>query len=100
MTKAEIIKQISAETGIEGLAVRATVESFIRTVTVSMTAGENVYIRGFGSFVNKCRARRVARNISKNTALVIEPHYTPAFKPAKQFAEHVRKHLKVSPNKG
>ena len=93
VTKAELIKKISAQTGIENRDVCETLEAFFRTVSLSMSDGENIYIRGFGSFVNKKRARKIARNISKNTAIIVEEHYRPTFKPAKVFAEQVRKNF-------
>ena len=96
MTKAELIKKISTQTGIERSDVREVVEAFCRTVSTTMSDGESVHLRGFGSFVNKKRARKVGRNISRNTAIEIEAHYRPAFRPAKQLSEEVRKNLKVS----
>jgi DNA-binding protein HU-beta len=60
-----------------------------------MAAGENIYVRGFGSFVNKKRARKIARNISKNTAIVIDEHYVPSFKPSKVFVDKIRNSTKV-----
>lgn len=95
MTKAEVIKQISKQTGIESIDVAATLEAFFQVVTTSMVNGDNVHFRGFGSFVNKKRARKVARNIHKNTALVVDAHYLPSFKPAKDFAHQIRQNLKI-----
>ena len=91
MTKAEIITEISSKTGIEKVDVQETVEAFFKVVKSSMVGGENVYVRGFGSFVVKKRAKKTARNISKNTAMVIEEHYIPSFKPAKTFVDKVKK---------
>ena len=86
MTKAEIINKIADETGIAKREVAATVEAFMEEIRVSMAENkENVYLRGFGSFIVKHRAQKTARNISKNTTLVIEAHDFPAFKPAKSF---------------
>ena len=96
MTKADLIKKISTQTGLESRDVRETLEAFFHTVSTSMSDGESIYLRGFGNFVNKKRARKIARNISKNTAIVIDAHYHPSFKPAKKFAEQVRKNLSVS----
>lgn len=91
MTKAEIIAEISTKTGIEKAQVQEAVESFFKVVRTSMIEGKNVYFRGFGSFVIKKRAKKIARNISKNTAMVIDEHYIPSFKPAKTFVDKVKK---------
>lgn len=90
MTKADIVKEISKETGIDSQTVLATVEAFMRTVKGSLAANENVYLRGFGSFILKKRAQKTARNISKNTTLIIPEHHIPAFKPAKTFAAQIK----------
>lgn len=90
MTKAEVISEISEKTGIDKADVAHTVEAFFTVVKNSMAKGENIYVRGFGSFVNKKRARKTARNISKNTAMVIDEHYVPSFKPAKVFVEKIK----------
>ncbi len=95
MTKAEIVEQISAKTGIEKSTVLKTVESFMDTVKDNMTKGENVYLRGFGSFIIKKRAKKTGRNISKNTSVVIPAHNIPAFKPARDFSNDVKKKVKV-----
>jgi DNA-binding protein HU-beta len=94
MTKADIINEIAEKTGIEKVAVQASVEAFMKTVRNSMVAGENVYLRGFGSFIVKKRAEKTGRNISKNTTIIIPAHYVPAFKPAKTFTEKVKKNVK------
>ena len=91
MTKADIINEISEKTGIEKIVVKASVEAFMKSVKTSMEKGNNVYLRGFGSFVVKKRAEKTGRNISKNTTIIIPAHYIPAFKPAKPFAEKVKK---------
>ncbi len=91
MTKAEIIAEISTKTGIDKMLVQESVESFFKVVRNSMVEGKNVYFRGFGSFIVKKRAKKIARNISKNTAMVIDEHYIPSFKPAKTFVEKVKK---------
>ena len=91
MTKAEIITEISTKTGIEKAHVQEAVESFFKVVRTSMIEGKNVYFRGFGSFIIKKRAKKIARNISKNTAMVIDEHYIPSFKPAKTFVDKVKK---------
>ncbi|WP_299289191.1 HU family DNA-binding protein [uncultured Mucilaginibacter sp.] len=90
MTKAEIIAEISTKTGIEKVDVQETVEAFFKVVKGAMVTGENVYVRGFGSFIVKKRAEKTARNISKNTAIIIPEHFIPSFKPAKTFVEKVR----------
>lgn len=95
MTKAEVITQISDQTGIDKADVQETVEAFFSVVKNSMARGENIYVRGFGSFINKKRAKKVARNISKNTAIVIDEHYVPSFKPSKVFIEKIKDSDKV-----
>lgn len=95
MTKADIVNQIAEATGIEKVAVQASIEAFMKTVKESMSNGENVYLRGFGSFVVKKRAQKKGRNISKNTTIVIPAHYIPSFKPAKTFVNQVKKKVKA-----
>lgn len=95
MTKAEVIAQIAEKTGIDKGDVSTTVEAFFNVIKSSMAEGENIYVRGFGSFINKKRARKVARNISKNTAIIIDEHYIPSFKPAKVFVEKIKASKKV-----
>lgn len=90
MTKADVISSIADQTGVDKTNVQDTLEAFFTVVKDSLAKGENIYVRGFGSFVNKKRAKKVARNISKNTAIVIEEHYVPSFKPAKVFVEQVK----------
>ncbi len=94
MTKADIISEISTKTGIEKVDVQETVEAFFKVIKNSMIGGENVYVRGFGSFVVKKRAQKTARNISKNTAIIIPEHYVPSFKPAKVFVDKVKNSTK------
>ncbi len=91
MTKADIVNEIAKETGIDKLTVLKTVESFMENVKTAMAEGENVYLRSFGSFIVKKRAQKTARNISKNTTIVIPEHNVPAFKPAKTFVQAVKK---------
>ena len=91
MTKADIVREIAKKTGIENATVLASVEAFMETVKESLAKEENVYLRGFGSFIFKKRAAKTARNISKNTTLIIPEHNIPAFKPAKTFAEMIKK---------
>lgn len=90
MTKADIVNEISKSTGIEKAVVLETVEKFMEVVKDSLAHGENVYLRGFGSFIIKVRSEKTARNISKNTTIIIPEHKIPAFKPAKVFMEEVR----------
>tara|TARA_Y100000389_G_C17320462_1_gene442755 strand:+ start:657 stop:947 length:291 start_codon:yes stop_codon:yes gene_type:complete len=95
MTKADIVTKIADRTGMEKSEVLAVVESFMHEVKTNMESGENVYLRGFGSFVLKKRAEKTGRNISKNTTLIIPAHYIPAFKPAKVFADQVKSNVSV-----
>ncbi|MBM3434803.1 MAG: integration host factor subunit beta [Bacteroidetes bacterium] len=90
MTKAEIVTEIASKTGIEKVTVQHTVEAFMETVKNSMIKGDNVYLRGFGSFVIKRRAEKTGRNISKNTTIIIPAHNIPSFKPAKTFVIEVK----------
>lgn len=96
MTKADVIAQISEQTGIDKTDVSATVEAFFSVVKNSMAEGNNVYVRGFGSFVNKKRAKKVARNISKNTAIIIDEHFIPSFKPSKVFVDKIKNSERVA----
>ena len=91
MTKAEIANEISKSTGIERPSVISVIEQFMMVVRDSLAHGENVYLRGFGSFIVKTRAEKTARNISKNTTIIIPAHNIPAFKPANSFKEEVAK---------
>ncbi len=95
MTKAEVISEITDKTGIDKADVQATVEAFFKVVKDSMANGNNIYVRGFGSFVNKKRARKVARNISKNTSIIIDEHYIPSFKPSKTFIQKIKNSKKI-----
>ena len=85
MTKADIVSNIVEETGLERVEALKVVESFMTTIKTSLSKGNNVYLRGFGSFVVKERAEKTGRNISKNTAIIIPAHNIPSFKPAKTF---------------
>ena len=91
MTKADIVNEIAKSTGVEKAAVLATVEKFMEVVKESLANGENVYLRGFGSFIVKTRCQKTARNISKNTTIIIPEHKIPAFKPARVFMDEVKK---------
>lgn len=96
MTKSDIVNDIAERTGIEKIVVQTTVEAFMRSVKNAMVKGDNVYLRGFGSFVVKKRAEKTGRNISRNTIIIIPAHNIPSFKPAKTFLEKVKKNVKVS----
>lgn len=90
MTKADIVSEIAKKTGAEKVQIQAVVEAFMEEVKGSLANGENVYLRGFGSFIIKTRAQKVARNISKNTTITIPAHNIPAFKPAKTFVAKIK----------
>lgn len=91
MTKAELVSEISQRTGLEKRMVLETVESFMEVMKDTMAGGENVYLRGFGSFIIKERAAKTARNITKNTTIQIPARKVPAFKPSKAFSVMVDK---------
>tara|TARA_B000000475_G_scaffold39553_1_gene29311 strand:- start:543 stop:833 length:291 start_codon:yes stop_codon:yes gene_type:complete len=95
MTKADIVAEIAEKTGLEKVDVQTTVEAFMKEVKESLEAGENVYLRGFGSFIIKERAKKTGRNISKNTTIIIPAHNIPSFKPAKVFVEGVKTKVEV-----
>jgi DNA-binding protein HU-beta len=95
MTKAEIVSNISDKSGIEKADVLTAVEAFMEEVKNSLEQGDNVYLRGFGSFIIKTRAEKTGRNISKNTTIKIPAHNIPAFKPAKVFVEGVKSKVTV-----
>lgn len=99
MTKADIVSEIADQTGIEKVAVQTTVEAFMNSVKKSLVSGDNVYLRGFGSFIVKERAEKIGRNISAKEPIVIPAHNIPAFKPSKTFVEKVKKNVKVSKKK-
>ncbi len=94
MTKAEIVNDIAKSTGVEKAQVQQIVEAFMDSIKDAMTANHNVYLRGFGSFIVKKRAQKVARNISKNTTITIPEHHIPAFKPSKGFVGKVKESKK------
>ena len=95
MTKADIVTSISEKIGIEKIDVLAVVEAFMKEVKDSLGKDENVYLRGFGSFIVKERAEKTGRNISKNTTIIIPAHNIPAFKPSKVFVEQVKNSVEV-----
>ena len=90
MTKADVVNEIAKNTGIDKATVLATVESLMEVIKGSLAKKENVYLRGFGSFVVKERAQKTARNISKNTTIIIPANSIPSFKPAKTFVSNVK----------
>ena len=96
MRKLELINKVSKVTGIDRQDVDETVEATIHTIKQALINGDSVFIRGFGSFINKKRAKKIARNISTNTALILEAHYVPSFKPSKKFVESVKENNKVN----
>ncbi len=100
MRKADLVASISKKTGVEKVDVIQTLEAFFEEVKNALAQGENVYIRGFGSFIVKKRARKIGRHIKKNEAIVIPEHYIPAFKPAKVFVEQVKDNVKALPEDG
>ncbi|MFN8247595.1 MAG: HU family DNA-binding protein [Ferruginibacter sp.] len=94
MRKADLINKISDKTGIPKVDVLVTLETMFREIKASLASGENLYVRGFGSFIIKKRAAKIGRNIKKNVAVAIPEHFIPAFKPAKEFVQEI----KNSPN--
>ncbi|MBQ5753704.1 MAG: integration host factor subunit beta [Alistipes sp.] len=90
MTKADIVSEIAKKTGVEKVQIQTIVEAFMEEVKESLANEQNVYLRGFGSFIIKKRAQKVARNISKNTTITIPAHNIPAFKPAKTFVSKIK----------
>ena len=94
MTKADIVNEITKNTGIDKVTVLTTLEAFMDTVKDSLSKEENVYLRGFGSFVVKKRAEKTARNISKNVTIKIPEHFIPSFKPSKSFVNQVKDQVK------
>lgn len=97
MRKADLVTSISEKTGIAKVDVLVSLETFFKEVKSSLSEGENVYIRGFGSFVVKKRAKKIGRNIKKNIAIEIPEHFIPAFKPAKIFVEEVKTKVESLP---
>ncbi len=94
MTKAQIVSGISEKTGIDKAEVLATVEAFMNEIKSALESKDNVYLRGFGSFIIKKRAEKTGRNISKNTTIKIPAHFIPSFKPAKIFVNGVKAKVK------
>ena len=98
MRKADVVANIADKTGVAKLDVMITLETFFKEIKESLAEGENVYIRGFGSFVVKKRAKKVGRNIKENTPIVIPEHFVPSFKPAKIFVEQVKDKVTTLPD--
>ena len=94
MTKADLVSDIAIKTGINKEEVCVTIEALMLSISNALETGDNVYMRGFGSFIIKKRAEKLGRNISKNTEMLIPAHNIPAFKPAKEFTESVKKKVK------
>lgn len=94
MTKADIVNEISQKTGVEKVAIEKIVEGFMESVRESMIGGQNVYLRGFGSFIVQKRAQKKARDIGRNKEIVIPEHYIPSFRPSRQFANRVKENVK------
>jgi DNA-binding protein HU-beta len=90
MTKDDLVKEVSQRTGIERNAVINTIEALMETIRDTLSKNKNVYLRGFGTFQVKKRARKTARNITKNTVVIVPEHYIPAFKPSKEWLEKVK----------
>jgi DNA-binding protein HU-beta len=90
MTKADVVNEIVQETGLDKNEALKAVEAFMNSIKGSLSRGQNVYLRGFGSFIVKERAEKTGRNISKNTTIIIPAHKIPSFKPAKTFVEEVK----------
>lgn len=97
MRKADLVTAISEKTGVPKVDVLVTLEAFFKEVKNSLADGENVYIRGFGSFIIKRRAKKIGRHIKRNLAIEIPEHYIPAFKPAKVFVEQVKDKVTALP---
>ena len=100
MRKADLVAAISEKTGVPKVDVLVTLEYFFTEVKDSLSSGENVYIRGFGSFVIKKRAKKIGRHIKKNIAIEIPEHYIPSFKPAKIFVDQVKDNVDQMPDQG
>ena len=90
MRKSDLINNISDKTGIPKVDVLVTVETLLKEIKENLSKGENIYVRGFGSFITKKRAAKIGRNIKKNVAVEIPEHYIPAFKPAKEFVQDIK----------
>ncbi|MGA1543291.1 MAG: HU family DNA-binding protein [Saprospiraceae bacterium] len=98
MRKADLVAAISDKTGVPKVDVLVTLETFFKEVKGSLSSGENVYVRGFGSFVIKKRAKKIGRHIKKNESIEIPEHFIPSFKPAKTFVDQVKESVTEMPN--
>jgi DNA-binding protein HU-beta len=90
MTKSDLVNEIAIKTGLDKIVVQETMETFFRVVKNSMAGGENIYIRGFGTFMVQKRAEKKARNLHNNTTITINEHFVPKFKPSKEFMDRVK----------
>lgn len=95
MRKSDLVNNISEKTGIPKVDVLVTLENLFKEIKENLANGENVYVRGFGSFITKKRAAKIGRNIKKNIAVEIPEHFIPAFKPSKEFVNEVKEKLKT-----
>ena len=98
MRKADLVASIADKTGVPKVDVLVTLETFFTEIKNTLSGGENVYIRGFGSYIIKKRAKKIGRHIKKNEAIEIPEHYIPSFKPAKIFVEQVKENVHSLPN--
>lgn len=98
MRKADLVAAISDKTGVPKVDVLVTLETFFKEVKGSLASGENVYVRGFGSFVIKKRAKKIGRHIKRNESIEIPEHFIPSFKPAKTFVDQVKESVTEMPN--
>jgi DNA-binding protein HU-beta len=90
MTKQDLVNEVSKKTGVEKASVAKTIEALMESVRVNMAKNQNIYLRGFGTFLVKKRGKKLARNISKNTTVVIPEHFEPSFKPSKEFMNKIK----------
>lgn len=98
MRKADLVNTIAEKTGVPKVDVLVTMETFFSEIKIALSRGENVYIRGFGSFITKRRAKKVGRHIKNNVSIEIPAHYIPSFKPAKIFVDEVKDGVKPEEN--
>lgn len=98
MRKADLVNAISEKTGVAKVDVLVSLEALFKEIKTSLQSGENVYVRGFGSFVIKKRAKKIGRHIKKGKAIEIPEHFIPAFKPAKVFVEQVKNNVTALPD--
>ncbi len=98
MRKADLINSIADKTGISKIDVMVTLETMFKEIKQNLSNGENIYVRGFGSFITKKRAAKIGRNIKKNIAVEIPEHFIPAFKPAKEFMQEVKASKNITEN--